>query len=80
MDFFINNNLTTWYSFSKREAAKVGFKLHKDDLTDEGKYLFTSGAVIKWADFAYQGGDISDFSLLKDALVEYEKLENKKDD
>ena len=74
MDFFIDNDLTTWYSFNKKEAAKIGFKLYKDDLTDEGKHLFTSGAVLKWTEFAYQGGDVSDFSLLKNALAEYEKL------
>jgi len=72
MDFFMEHDLTTWYSFSKRKASKIGFKLFRDDLTDEGQYLFTSGAVLKWTDFAYHGGDVSDFSLLQEALVEYD--------
>jgi len=79
MSFFIDNDLTTWYSFNKRKALEVGFKLYRDDLTAEGQYLFTSGAVLKWADFAQNGGDVSDFSLLQDTLVEYERLKGKKE-
>ena len=77
MDFLIKHNLTTWYSFNKKEALKYGFKLHFDDLTKEGEYLFMSGAVARWVDFAYQGGDVSDFSLLKDALINKKKEELK---
>jgi len=79
MTFLIDFDLTNWYSFSKRKAVKVGFKLHKHDLTDKGQYLFTSGAVVRWAEFVNQGGDISDFSLLNDALVEYESKEQSSD-
>jgi len=79
MIFFIDNDLTTWYSFNKRKASEVGFKLYRDDLTDEGQYLFTSGAVLKWYNFAHNGGDVSDFSLLQDTLVEYERLQGKQE-
>ena len=74
MNFMIKHDLTTWYSFNKKEAIKTGFKLYKYDLTKKGQYLFTSGAVIKWADFVFQGGSVSDFSLLEEALAEYEKM------
>jgi len=73
MNFLIEHDLTGWYSFNKKEAVKFGFRLHDYDLTKEGQYLFTSGAVDKWIDFVYQGGDVSDFSLLKDAMIEYEE-------
>jgi len=75
MDYLIEHDLTTWYSFNKKEALKYGFKLHFDDLTKEGEYLFMSGAVARWVDFAYQGGDVSNFSILKDALGIKEKKE-----
>ena len=77
MDFFIEHDLTTWYSFNKREAIQVGFKLYKYDLTDEGQYLFTSNAVLKWIDFVYNGGNIYDFSLLDKGLLEYGELAEK---
>lgn len=77
MDFLIENDLTNWYSFNKKEAIDVGFKLYKHDLTEKGQYLFTSGAVIRWGDYVNLGGRVSNFSLLEDAMAKYEKLKRK---
>lgn len=72
MNFFIKNSLLKVYPLNENGIIKDDLRIYKNDLTEEGQYLFTSGAVYKWLDYTDRGGKIENFKHLEKALGEYE--------
>jgi len=57
-------------------VIKRDLTILKDDLTEAGQYLFTSGAIYKWLEFTDNGGKIDNFKRLEKALFEFEKSQD----
>lgn len=52
---------------------KEDLEIYKNDLTEEGQYLFTSGAVYKWLAYTDGGKKVENYKHLEKALSEYKK-------
>ena len=48
-------------------------QIQKDDLTEAGQYLFTSGAIYKWFEYTDKSGNTDNFKRLEKVLAEYSK-------
>jgi len=70
--FLFDKSILKAYPLNEKGAIKEDLIIFKDDLTEAGQYLFTSGAIYKWLDYADKGGDINNFKRLEKALVKYE--------
>ena len=75
MNFLIKNSLLKVYPFNENGIIKDDLEIYKNDLTEAGQYLFTSGAVYKWLAYTDRGGKIENYKHLEKALREYEKTE-----
>ena len=72
MKFLVEHDLVIWCSFDENRLIENDFKLYYADLTKKGQQLYKSEVMDKWIDFALKGGDITDFSLLQNGLMEIE--------
>lgn len=71
MDFFTRNSLLKINPYKENGLIKDDLEIYKDDLTEAGQYLFTSGAVYKWLAYIDRGGKIENYKHLEKALREY---------
>lgn len=71
MNFFVKNSLLTIYPFDENGIIRDDLEICKNDLTEAGQYLFTSGAVYKWLAYVDRGGKIENYKHLEKALAEY---------
>lgn len=78
MNFFVKNSLLTVYPLNENGIMKDNLEIYKNDLTEAGQYLFTSGAVYKWLAYTDGGRKVENYKHLEKALSEY-KMHNQKE-
>lgn len=74
MKFFIENSLVKIYPLDENGIIKSDLVIFKNDFTEEGQYLFKSGAVFKWLGYTDNGGRLDYYKHLEKALEKYKKL------
>jgi len=71
MNFLIEKSLLKIDPFGEDRMIKKDLIIFKDDLTEAGQFLFTSGALYKWLDYTDRSGKLDNFKHLEKALKEY---------
>lgn len=73
MNFFVKNSLLKINPFDENGIIREDLEIHKNEFTEEGLYLITSEAVLKWLDYTDNGGKLENYKHLEKALAEYKK-------
>lgn len=73
MNFFVKNSLLKVDPFDENGIIREDLEIYKNELTEMGQYLFTSGAVYKWLAYTDGGKKIENYKQLEKALTEYKK-------
>jgi len=62
MNFLIEEDLTTWYSFNENGLVEIDFELYYHDLTAKGQRLFTPNVINKLVNPSPDDEEISEIS------------------
>jgi len=66
VSFLYDKSLLKFYPLNEDRIIKTDLIIHKNDLTEAGQYLFTSGAIYK---------ERKTFKHLETALAKYEQMQ-----